>query len=135
MSEEQISNEISKIIEGISKLNLTEVSKLIEGIKEKYDIKDTAVIQPGNTVQAGEKSEEKVSNVSMKLVDIGPQRVQIYNIIRTAIKELKGTEINIVETKKLTEAEGGTILENIPGEKAELVKKQLEEKGAKVEIK
>lgn len=135
MSEEQISNEISKIIEGISKLNLTEVSKLIEGIKEKYDIKDTAVIQPGSTAQASEKTEEKVSNVSMKLVDIGSQKVQVYNIIRTAIKELKGTEINIVETKKLTEAEGSVILENIPAEKADLVKKQLEEKGAKVEIK
>src|SRR4051812_13846141 len=135
MSEKQVSGKLEEITNLIGELKLGELSELIEGIKTKYKIQETALIQPGSSAQASEKTEEKTSNVSMKLVDIGPQKVQVYNIIRTAIKELKGTDINIVETKKLTEVEGAVILENIPAEKAELVKKQLEEKGAKVEIK
>ena len=135
MSEKQISGKLDEIIKGIDGLNLGQISELIEEIKAKYNIQETAIIQPGNTAQSSEKIEEKASNVSIKLVDIGPQKVQIYNIIKTAIKELKGAEINIIEAKKLTEAEGAVILESIPGEKAEAVKKQLEEKGAKVEIK
>lgn len=135
MSEKQINREIDEIVNGIDKLNLGQVNELIEVIKEKYNIEEIALVQPIGSLPISEKVEEKVANVSIKLIDIGAQKVQVYNIIKTAIKELKGTEINIIEAKKLTETEGAIVLKDIPSEKAETVKKQLEEKGAKVEIK
>lgn len=135
MSEKQLSGEISEIIKRIEGLNLGQVSELIDEIKSKYNIQETAVIQTASEGQTSEKVKEEISNVSVKLVDIGAQKVQVYNVIKTAIKDLKGAEINIIEAKKLTEAEGAIIFSDIAKDKAETVKKQLEEKGAKVEIK
>jgi len=137
MSEKQINKEIGEIIEGIDKLNLGQVSELIEEIKAKYNIQETAVIQPGNNTQTSEKVEEKSDNVSVKFAEIaeGANKVQIYSLIRNSIKELTGKEINVIEASKFTKEKGQVILENIPREKAESFKKQLEEKGAKVEIK
>jgi len=137
MSENQINREIGEIIEEIDKLNLGQVSELIEKIKAKYNIQETAVIQPGNNTQTSEKTEEKTDNVSVKFVEIteGANKVQIYSLIRNSIKELTGKEINVIEASRLTKEKGQVILENIPREKAESFKKQLEEKGAKVEIK
>src|SRR4051794_24780462 len=102
MSEKQTTREISEIVEKIDGLNLGQVSELINQIKEKYNIQETAVVQSANNGQTSEKAEEKVSNVSLKLVDVGPQKVQIYNIIKSAVKELTGNDINIIEAKKLT---------------------------------
>jgi large subunit ribosomal protein L7/L12 len=135
MSEKQEVKEISEIIEKIEVLNLGQVSELIEQIKEKYNIQETALVQATGDTQSSEKVEEKTVNVSLKLLDVGSQKIIVYKIIMEKIKELKGKEINIVEVQKLTKEEGGIILENVPKEKAEEVKKQLEEKGAKVEIK
>jgi large subunit ribosomal protein L7/L12 len=128
MSEKQNIGEISEIIERLDRLNLGQVSQLIEEIKEKYNIEETAIVQTSE-VQSSEKAEEKASNVSLKLVDIGTQKIPIYNVIKDLVEGVN----NIIEAKKL--AEKGLILENVSREKAEEAKKLLEEKGAKVEIK
>src|SRR4051812_20479891 len=131
MSEKQnvgeINQKIGEILEGIGGLNLEQISQLIGKIKEKYNIEETAILQTTD-VQNSEKVEEKVGNVSVKLVDIGSQKIPIYKVIIDLVEGL-----NIIEAKKL--AEKGLILENISREKAEEAKKLLEEKGAKVEIK
>ena len=128
MSEKQNIGEISEIIERLDRLNLGQVSQLIEEIKEKYNIEETAIVQTSEA-QSSEKVEEKASNVSLKLVDIGTQKIPIYNVIKDLVEGVN----NIIEAKKL--AEKGLILENVSREKAEEAKKLLEEKGAKVEIK
>src|SRR4051812_33747465 len=131
MSEKQnvgeINEKIGEILKGIGGLNLGQISQLIEEIKKEYNIEETAIVQTGN-VQSSEKVEEKSSNVSVKIVDIGAQKIPIYKVIIDLVEGL-----NIIEAKKLTEK--GAILENVSREKAEEAKKLLEEKGAKVEIK
>jgi len=65
----------------------------------------------------------------------GASIVPVLGDIVTAVKELKGEDITKIQAKKLAEGGEQIILANIPRDKAESVKKQLEEKGAKVEIK
>ena len=65
----------------------------------------------------------------------GANLKEVLGVIQKAVKELKGQEINPLDALKLTKKEDKIILENISKEKAESVKKQLEEKKAKVEIK
>jgi ribosomal protein L7/L12 len=131
MSEKQnvgeINEKINAILKGIGGLNLGQISQLIDEIKKEYNIEETAIVQTTG-VQTSEKVEEKSSNVSVKLVDIGAQKIPIYKVIIDLVEGL-----NIIEAKKL--AEKGVILENVSQEKAEEAKKLLEEKGAKVEIK
>src|SRR4051812_19238690 len=106
MSEKQNIGEISEIIERLDRLNLGQVSQLIEEIKEKYNIEETAIVQTADA-QSSEKVEEKASNVSLKLVDIGAQKIPIYNVIKDLVEGIN----NIIEAKKL--AEKGLILENV----------------------
>src|SRR5438309_2325316 len=134
MSEIKISKEVSEIKEKIKSLNIGQVSELIDGLKEDYNIQETAMVQPATATQESEKAEEKGGNVSLKLVEIkeGSNKVQIYNAIKDAVKELKGEVINIIQAKKIMEKEDKIIFENIARDKAENVKKQLAEKGAEV---
>ena len=114
MSEIKISKEVNEIKEKISKLNLGQVSELIDSIKQEYNIQEQAVVQSVATTPTSEKSEEKGNNVSVKLLDLGTQKVQIYNIVKSAIKELTEKEINIIEAKKITEKEDKIILISKP---------------------
>jgi|SRR5437764_9882207 large subunit ribosomal protein L7/L12 len=138
MSEAKISKEVQEIKEKIKSLDVGQVSELIESLKEDYNIQEAVMIQSTNMNQESEKkSEEKGGNVSLKLVEIkeGFNKIQIYKEIVSIVKEQKGEDINAVQAKKLTEKPDKVILENIPREKAEIIKKNLEEKGAQIEIK
>jgi len=134
MSEIKISKEISEIKESIKKLNLGQVSELIDSLKEEFNIQEQAVIQPAASAEASDKAEEKGGNVSLKLVELGSERVAIYKEIVNIIKEQKGESISPIQAKKLTEKEDKIILAEVASDKAEAIKKQLEAKGAKVEI-
>src|SRR5438270_7133353 len=134
MTEIKNHQEINEIIEKIDKINLGKVSELIDSLKEKYNIKEDVVMQ-ATTASTGEKAEEKGGNVSLKLVEIGANKFQIYKEIVSIVKEEKNEDIGPVQAKNLVEKEDKIILENIARDKAEVIKKRLEEKGAKVEIK
>jgi ribosomal protein L7/L12 len=137
MSEIKISKEVSEIKSKIKELNLGQISELIEGLKVDYNIQETAVVQSAVTTQESEKSEEKNSNVSIKLVEMGSEKIKIWKEIVNIVKEQKGEVINPIHAKKLTEKEDKIILEDIPRDKAEGekgIKKRLEDLGAKVEI-
>ncbi|MEG7978388.1 MAG: ribosomal protein L7/L12 [Mollicutes bacterium UO1] len=134
MSEIKISKEVSEIRANIKKLNLGQVSELIDSLKEEFNIQEQAVVQ-STAASASEKIEEKGGNVSLKLLEIGANRIQIYKEIVNIIKEQKGEVISPIQAKSIADKEDKIILENIAKDKAEAIKKQLEEKGAKVEIK
>ena len=135
MSENRVSEEIKRIVEEIGGLNSAKLNELINEIKKEYNIQETAVIQTAGSGQVNEETEEKSSNVSLKLLDIGSQKIPVFNVIKSAVKEFTGNDISIMDAKKLAEKEGGVIWGDIARGKAEEIKKQLEEKGAKVEIK
>src|SRR4051812_37120025 len=97
MTEKKNNEEINKIIQEIGKLNLGEVSELIGGLKEVFGIKEDVVIQSATSASTGEKSEEKGSNVSLKLLGVGPNRIQVYKEIVNIMKEQKGEVISPIQ--------------------------------------
>ena len=135
-AEIKASKKVSNIRKDIKGLTLVEVSELIEGVKEDFQIKEEALIQT-TVAPTEEKKEEETGNVSVKWVEKKEEAnlKEILEVIQKAVKELKGKEINRLEALKLTKEGDKIILESIAKDKAEDIKKQLEEKGAKVEIK
>ncbi|CAJ0926629.1 21602_t:CDS:10 [Entrophospora sp. SA101] len=131
MNEKQSSKEINEIVEKIDQLNLGKISELVDKIKEKYNIKEDAVIQSTGSAPTSEKVEEKGGNVSLKLLGIKEtvNKIKIYGIIKDSVKQLKGEDINIIQAKKIMEKEDKVIFTDIPRDKAEGVKKQLENEG------
>jgi len=135
-TEIEVSKEVSEVGEKIEKWNVGKISELVEWIKKKFNIQEQAVVQ-ATTTQENTKPEEKSSNVSIKLVEIGSEKIKVWKEIVNIYKEQKNETITAVQAKKLTEKEDKVILEDIPRDKAEGekgIKKRLEDLGAKVEV-
>ncbi|CAG8746963.1 14810_t:CDS:2 [Funneliformis caledonium] len=105
--------------------------------EKKFNIQETAAVQSTATTQESEKVEEKGGNVSIKLVEIGEKKLQIWKEIVIIVEEIKKEKISPIKAKGLTEKEDKIILEDVARDKVEGekgIKKRLEALGAKVEI-
>ncbi|NPA15246.1 MAG: 50S ribosomal protein L7/L12, partial [Deferribacteres bacterium] len=63
------------------------------------------------------------------LSEVGPQKIQVIKVVRQI------TGLGLKEAKELVESAPKPVKEKVSKEEAESIKKQLEEVGAKVEIK
>ncbi len=116
----------------LEKANMLEISELIKEIETKFDVKAAAAV-PLAAASAGAVAEapveEEKTEFDVVLKDIGPQKINVIKVVRSA------TNLGLKEAKDLVEAAPSTVKEGISKEDAESLKKQLEEAGAKVEIK
>jgi ribosomal protein L7/L12 len=136
-------DKIEEIIGKINALNIGEISQLINLFKERYNIKEDAMLVTNASAPQNEKKEEEKSgNVSIKLISMDAvptsEKLQVYKVISAAVRELKGEEISAVQAKKMVDKanEGDKIIiENIPRAKAEEIKQTLTAKGMYLEIK
>jgi len=119
-----------EVIQYLGNAKQNELSELINQIKEKFDIQET--LAP--TTQAGTQQKDTSSaNVSLKVSEVGKQAIQVYGAVKDIVNGATGGQINIINAKQMIDQKK-PILENIPKPKAEEYKKQLEEKGAIVEL-
>ena len=135
-TEVKVSKKVSNIRKDIKGLTLVEVSELIEGVKEDFNIQETAVVQ-ATTTQESAKVEEKTGKVSIRMIEVGAEKIKVWKEIANIHKEEKGEVISPVRAKKLTEEGEKIILEDVPYDKVEGekgIKKRLEALGAKVQI-
>ncbi|CAG8741295.1 20808_t:CDS:2, partial [Racocetra persica] len=130
MAEIKTSLEINEIKQKIKNLNLGQVSELIEALKTDYNITEETLVGPVSA-QPNEPAKEKSSSVSLKFLGIseGANKIQIYNVIKNAVKELKGEDLNVIQASKLLQKDDKIILENIAREQAEKIKTDLAAKG------
>jgi len=113
------------IVDYLGKLNFMQIKDLTEKIKEKFEIREEKVeLQKKN--DEIEKKEEKV--VSIFLLEIGSNKIQIYN----DIKDINDGKISIIQAREI--ADNKIIIKDISKEKAEKIKKKMEEHGAKIKI-
>jgi len=133
MKEETI---IKEIVKKIEELNLVQISELTKVLQEKYNISNEIIISEPKKEQKEEKKE--LINVIIKLIGLkedfkeGPKKIQAYKFV-SIIANSNGRELNVIQAKKLVD-EGVTLLENIISDKAQEIKKQLEENGVEVTI-
>ncbi|HQE96180.1 MAG TPA: 50S ribosomal protein L7/L12 [Candidatus Marinimicrobia bacterium] len=122
------------VLEYLEKANMLEISELIKDIEKKFDVKAAApvavaatVAQPGTTAEAEAVEEQTEFNVILK--EVGPNKINVIKVVRAA------TNLGLKEAKDLVDGAPSTVKEGISKEEAAELKKQLEEAGAKVEIK
>ena len=116
----------------LEKANMLEISELIKEIETKFDVKAAAAVPlaaAGAGAVAEAPVEEEKTEFNVVLKDVGPQKINVIKVVRSA------TNLGLKEAKDLVEAAPSTVKEGISKEDAESLKKQLEEAGAKVEIK
>jgi len=124
--------DLSKIADDLSKLTILEASELIKILEEKWGVSAAAaavaVAGPAAGGAAAAPVEEK-TEFTVVLVSGGDKKINVIKEVRTI------TGLGLKEAKDLVEAGGKTVKEGVSKDEAAKLKKQLEDAGAKVEVK
>lgn len=123
--------DIAAIKSQLSGATVLELKQLIDELKEEWGVTaaaPVAVAMPGAGAGAAAPAVEEKTEFDVVLKDAGAQKLNV-------IKELRAiTGLGLKEAKDLAEA-GGNVKEGVSKDEAEKIKKQLEDAGAKVELK
>ena len=111
------------ILEAIGGLTVMELNDLVKEFETKFGVSAAAV-----AIAAGGEAEAK-SEVDVILAAAGDQKVGVIKVVRAI------TGLGLKEAKDMVDGAPKTIKEGVTPAEAEEIKKQLEEAGAKVEIK
>ena len=122
------SEKITAILDEIKGLSILELKELIDTYCEEFGVSAVAAAAPAAAGAAAPVEEEK-TEFDVILADVGANKMQVIK----AVKELTGA--SLMEAKKLVETANAKLKEQASKADAEEIKKQLEEAGAKVEIK
>ncbi|HEX7927162.1 MAG TPA: 50S ribosomal protein L7/L12 [bacterium] len=123
-----------QLIEAISSMSVLELSELVKEMETKFGVSAAAaaVAMPmggGAAAGGGAAPAEAKTEFTVVLASAGDKKINV-------IKEIRAiTGLGLKEAKDFVEGAPGTVKEGVSKEDAEKFKKQLEEAGAKVEIK
>ena len=120
-----------EIIEAIANLSVLDLSQLIKDLEEKFGVSAAAVAAPAAAAAAGGAAvaAEEQTEFTVILVAAGEKKVEAIKVVRAA------TGLGLKEAKDLVDGAPKAVKEGISKADAEALKKQLEEAGAKVELK
>ena len=115
------------ILEAVANMTVMEVVELIEAMEEKFGVTAAVAVAAGPAGAAAAVEEKTEFNVVM--TSFGDNKVNV-------IKAIRGiTGLGLKEAKDLVEGAPSTVKEAVSKDEAEKIKKELEEAGAKVELK
>ncbi|HEC1794155.1 TPA: 50S ribosomal protein L7/L12 [Campylobacter lari] len=118
------------VLEFISNLSVLELSELVKEFEEKFGVSAAPVMVAGAAVAgaAGGAAEEK-TEFDIVLQDGGDKKINVIKVVRAL------TGLGLKEAKDAVEQTPSVLKEGVGKAEAEEAKKQLEEAGAKVELK
>ena len=122
-----MSEKVTAMIEEIKGLTVLELSELVHALEEEFGVSAAAMAAPaaGGAAPAAEEKTE----FDVVLAEIGAEKIKVIK----AVREIAG--LGLAEAKAFVESAPKALKEGVSKEDAENFKKQLEEAGAKVEIK
>ena len=121
-----LSNE--QIVDAVAEKSLMEVMELVKAIEEKFGVSAAAPVAAA--VAAGPAAAvEEQTEFNIILKSAGDKKVEVIKVVRAA------TGLGLKEAKDLVDGAPKPVKEAIAKADAEALKKQLEDAGAKVEIK
>ena len=124
-------SKIEKIVDELSSLTVLEAAELAKMLEEKWGVSAAAAVAvaaPAGGGAAAAPVEEK-TEFTVFLVAGGDKKINV-------IKEVRAiTGLGLKEAKDLVEAGNKAVKEGVTKDEAAKLKKQLEDQGAKVELK
>ncbi|MBW9261659.1 MAG: 50S ribosomal protein L7/L12 [Candidatus Thiodiazotropha sp. (ex. Lucinisca nassula)] len=120
-----------EILDAIAEMSVMDVVALIEAMEEKFGVSAAAAVAAAPAAAGGGDAAavEEKTEFDVVLAEIGGNKIAV-------IKAVRGmTGLGLKEAKEAVEGAPSTLKEGVSKEEAEEAKKQLEEAGAKAEIK
>ncbi len=124
-------SDLAKIVDDLSKLTVLEAAELAKMLEEKWGVSAAAAVAVAAAPGAGAAAPaaEEQTEFTVVLVAGGDKKINV-------IKEVRAiTGLGLKEAKDLVEAGGKAVKEGVSKDEAAKIKKQLEDQGAKVELK
>ena len=123
----------AEILDAIAGMTVLELSELIKDMEEKFGVSAAAVAvaAPAAGGGAGEAAAaaEEQTEFDVILTNAGANKVNTIKVVRAI------TGLGLKEAKDLVDGAPKPVKEGLPKADAEALKKQLEDAGAKVELK
>ncbi|GAB3038901.1 MULTISPECIES: 50S ribosomal protein L7/L12 [Oleiagrimonas] len=124
-----LSNE--QIIDAIAEKSLVEVMELVKAMEEKFGVSAAApvAVAAGPAAGGAAAAAEEQTEFDVVLAAAGSNKVSTIKAVRAI------TGLGLKEAKDMVEGAPQTLKEGVSKDEAEKFKKDLEEAGAKVELK
>lgn len=119
------------ILEAVGSMTVMELNDLVKAFEEKFGVSAAAmaVAAPGAGAGAAAPAAEEKTEFTVILSAAGDKKVEVIKVVRAV------TGLGLKEAKDLVDGAPKPVKEGIPKADAEAIKKQLEDAGAKAEIK
>src|SRR5689334_18723568 len=110
-------------------MTVLELNDLVKAIEEKFGVSAAAMAAPAAGGGAAAPAAEEKTEFTVMLLAAGDKKVEVIKVVRAA------TGLGLKEAKDVVDGAPKAVKEGIAKGDAEALKKQLEDAGAKVEIK
>jgi large subunit ribosomal protein L7/L12 len=119
-----------EILDAIAAKSVLEVAELIKMMEEKFGVSAAAAaVAVAAPAAGGAAAAEEQTEFTVNLIAAGEKKVEVIKVVRAA------TGLGLKEAKDLVDGAPKAVKEGIKKEDAAALKKQLEDAGAKVEVK
>jgi large subunit ribosomal protein L7/L12 len=117
------------ILEAVGSLTVMELNDLVKAFEEKFGVSAAAVAVAGPAGGGAAAAAEEQTEFTVMLNAAGDKKVEVIKVVRAV------TGLGLKEAKDLVDGAPKAVKEGISKADAEALKKQLEDAGAKVEVK
>ena len=119
-----------EILDAISEMSVMDVVDLVKLMEEKFGVTAAAPVAAAAPAAGGEVSAaEEQSEFEIFLADVGEKKIDVIKAVRAI------TGLGLKEAKAIVDGAPASVKEGANKDEAEQGKTQLEEAGAKVELK
>jgi large subunit ribosomal protein L7/L12 len=118
-----------ELVEALSSLTILEVTELVKELEETWGVSAAVAAAPIMMAAEAAAPVEVKEDFDVVMTSFGENKVNVIKAVRAI------TGLGLKEAKDLVEGVPSVVKEAAPKSEAETVKKQLEEAGAKVELK
>ncbi len=118
-----------EILNAIAEMSVMDLVDLIKGIEDKFGVSAAAPVAVAAVAAGPAAAVEEQTEFNVVLASFGENKVNVIKVIRGI------TGLGLKEAKDMVEGAPAVIKEGVSKDEAEKMKKELEEAGAKVEIK
>lgn len=117
------------ILNAISEMSVMDLVDLIKGIEDKFGVSAAAPVAVAAAAGPAAAPAEEQTEFNVVLAAFGENKVNVIKVIRGI------TGLGLKEAKDMVEGAPAVVKEAVSKDEAAKIKKELEEAGAKVEIK
>ena len=117
------------ILEAVGAMTVMELNDLVKAFEEKFGVSAAAMAVAAPGAGAAAAAAEEQTEFTVMLMGAGEKKVEVIKVVRAA------TGLGLKEAKDLVDGAPKAVKEGIAKADAEALKKQLEDAGAKVEVK